>query len=357
MTSVENELLIGIQTPRIRVFPSSALRQPHDDKAVVSRASEAIDLASLTGLYLDEWQCGVLEDTLAVREETYWNDLLQREEPRWATNEHGTVVARQNGKGAVIEARCLAGLFLFGEKKIVYSAHQFKTAQEMFKRTRLLIERTPDLRREVQAIRESHVSEGIYLHSGQELTFNARSKSAARGFSCDTLFLDEAMMKLGSDEIEACRPTISARPNYQILLYGSAGTEESEYFGKQRARAKKVFDLGQQTNDSVPRFGWAEWSVELHNDYCPEDCTDHDDRGDVTTWLKTNPGAGERLRIETIQDEYDSMSVGGFNKERLSVGRWPVEGGGWLAIPKDSWETRANSASSLEGKLALALNT
>src|SRR6266568_4300964 len=295
MTSVENELLIGIQTPRIRVFPSSALRQPHDDKAVVSRASEAIDLASLTGLYLDEWQCGVLEDTLAVREETYWNDLLQREEPRWATNEHGTVVARQNGKGAVIEARCLAGLFLFGEKKIVYSAHQFKTAQEMFKRTRLLIERTPDLRREVQAIRESHGSEGIYLHSGQELTFNAR--------------------------------------------------------------AKKVFDLGQQTNDSVPRFGWAEWSVELHNDYCPEDCTDHDDRGDVTTWLKTNPGAGERLRIETIQDEYDSMSVGGFNKERLSVGRWPVEGGGWLAIPKDSWETRANSASSLEGKLALALNT
>jgi hypothetical protein len=52
----------------------------------------------------------------------------------------GLCVSRQNGKSAIVEARLLAGLFLFGEPRIVYSAHEFKTAKEIMRRVeRLLI--------------------------------------------------------------------------------------------------------------------------------------------------------------------------------------------------------------------------
>jgi hypothetical protein len=44
------------------------------------------------------------------------------------------IVSRQNGKGAILEARELAGLFQFGEELILHSAHEYRTAMEAFRR-------------------------------------------------------------------------------------------------------------------------------------------------------------------------------------------------------------------------------
>lgn len=358
--------LVGDQYPRLLVTPGSALRrQPDnrvdvslgsnpDNRAVVSLASEAIDLAALAGLELDPWQCLVLEQILTVRQDTYWNPFTNRDENRWAAAEFGLVVSRQNGKGSILEARELAGLFLFGERKIIHSAHLFDTSREAFKRIKFLIENTPELSRHVSRISNSHGDEGIFLKSGQELLFKARTKGGTRGFSGDLVVLDEAMARLGSEEVEAILPTVSARPNGQLLYFGSAGTQESEHFGRARNRALKVLNGGAPES----RFGWMEWSAELHNEYCETDCELHDSSEDPKTWAKTNPALGFRISLEHIEEtEFKAMSPAGFAKERLSVGDWPVEGGGWRVLPKTSWDERSNPLSQITGTFALALDT
>jgi hypothetical protein len=55
------------------------------------------------------------------------------------------VVGRQNGKNAILEARELAGLFLLGEKLIIHTAHEQKTASEHFRRMLNRIKGTPQL--------------------------------------------------------------------------------------------------------------------------------------------------------------------------------------------------------------------
>lgn len=321
---------------------------------VANRASEAIDLARLAGLELDPWQCLVLENMLAIRDEEYWDEINGCYENQWAASEFGLVVARQNGKGGILEARELAGLFLFGEKEIIHSAHLFDTSQKHFERVRRLIEDTPDLRSEVLQIKAGHGQEGIYLRSGQKLIFKARSGSAGRGFSAPLVVYDEAMMNLNSSVIEASMPTVSAQPNHQILYAGSAGTAEAEHFGRARNRAMKVI----AKEDREIRFGWMEWSVELCTSYCPPDCEDHDDPNDSRTWAKANPALGIRISEEYIREtEKKAMSPAGFAKERLSVGDWPAEDGGWRVISKAAWDDRRNALSQLQGKFCLALDS
>ena len=77
----------------------------------------------MAGLELDPWQRYVLDVALRVRPDD-----------RWAAFEVALIVARQNGKGAVLEARELAGLFLDlpDEKLILHSAHEFKTCSGAF---------------------------------------------------------------------------------------------------------------------------------------------------------------------------------------------------------------------------------
>lgn len=95
----------GHQIPRVTCWPQH----------VTSAGHEAVDLAASAGLILDPWQAFVLEHALG-----------ERGDGQWAAFEVGLVVPRQNGKGSVLEARELAGLFLFGEELILHSAHEFQ---------------------------------------------------------------------------------------------------------------------------------------------------------------------------------------------------------------------------------------
>lgn len=107
MTVLEGPVITrrGVQTPTITHVPEY-------ERTV---GPIAVELAQRAGLTLDPWQQLVLEGSMG-----------QREDGKWAAFESGLIVARQNGKGAVFEARVLAGLFLLDERLILFSAHEFK---------------------------------------------------------------------------------------------------------------------------------------------------------------------------------------------------------------------------------------
>jgi phage terminase large subunit-like protein len=324
MTSVldaPNDLR-GEQRPRVWSIPES----------VSSTGPEALELCRMAGLYLDAWQ-----------EFVFTNALGERPDGQWAAFEVGVDVARQNGKGAILEARELAGLFLLPEKLIIHSAHQFDTSLEAFRRLLFLIEDTPDLDRRVTRVSRSHGEEGIELKDGSRIRFRTRTKGGGRGFSCDCLMLDEAMF-LPESAHGALLPTLSARPNPQVWYTGSAVDQTVHENGVVFARIRERGHRG-----SDPRLAYFEWSADFAN---PEDV------GDATEgelWAQANPGLGIRITREHIAAEQRSMDPRTFAVERLGVGDWPrTDGSGEFVIDPEAWAELADEKSVLADPIILS---
>lgn len=299
----------------------------------------------MAGLELDDWQKWVLVNACAQRQSTYVNPKAKAWERQWAAKDVGLVVARQNGKGAILEARQLAGLYLprFGEKTIIHSAQDFATSGEHFRRVAGLIESTPVLRKKLKGAYEANGKERIELTDGSRLLFKTRTKKLGRGFSPQLVMLDEAMF-LDEDSMMALRPTLSAQPNPQIWFTGSAGLEDAYEFGRVRSRAMSAIASGKYD----PSVFFAEWSADVCTDFCLPNCDEHDPLGAEETWAKANPGYNIRIEFDTIDNEFrGGLSEEGFKVERLSVGRWPVEGDAWAVIDKDSWNAREDADSEI----------
>lgn len=274
-------MLLGAQEPRLLHAPS-----------VRANAWEDVsDLAKAYGLVLDEWQ----ENVLAA-------GMGERSDGKWAASTVGVNVPRQNGKGGLIEARELAGVLLFGEKTIIHSAHEQKTARVGFERIKAYFDNYDDLRKKVRSVMGAVGREHIKFRSGAELHFPARSKGAIRGFSIDCLILDEAQI-LGDPAWEAIKPTISARPNTQTWLLGTTPTplDDSAVFTRTRDRA---------LTGKSQRLCWCEWSASTGANL-----------DDAAVWAAANPAFGLRITRETVQSEREELSDDGFSRERLGI--WP----------------------------------
>jgi hypothetical protein len=302
----------GVQTPRVTCVPAY----------VDSTGQEAVDLAAAAGLHLDPWQQLVLRESLG-----------ERADGKWAAFEVGLIVSRQNGKGAILEARELAGLFLLGERLILHSAHEFKTASEAFRRVLGLIEGCPDLEREVKKVRTSHGDEGVELKSGQRLRFVARSTGSGRGFTGDCIVLDEAY-NLGPQAMAALLPTLSARPNPQLWYASSAGMPESVQLAAVRERALAGGSSG---------LAYFEWSA--------PDEADMDDRA---AWAQANPALGFRITEEFIGLERDAMPQAEFARERLGI--WE-DASKVTVIPLGVWQASFDAESEIDGPVAFAVDS
>lgn len=320
--------LFGHQRPRILSVPES----------YSSLGQQAIDLAAHAGLQLDPWQQFVLDQGLGLKED----------EKHWSAFEVGLIVSRQNGKGAVFEARELAGLFIFKEQMIIHTAHEFKTAQEAFRRILALIENTDELRRRVARVRTSHGDEGVELLSGQRLRFLARSGGSGRGFSGDCVIMDEAMI-LGDSAMGALLPTMAARPNPQLWYAGSAG------IGPLSSQLAHVRRRGLEGND--PSLAFFEWSIDPHVVECTMGCSEHDDPADPRAWAKANPGLGIRITQDYVARERPAMGAAVFARERLGVGDYPSDSADtWSVIGEDAWRALTDGESSASDPVAFSID-
>lgn len=282
-----------------------------------------MQLAAEAGLLLDPWQAFVLEHSLAIRD------------GRWAAFEVGLIVPRQNGKGSILEARELAGLFLIRERLLIHSAHQFDTSLEAFRRLLYLVEENPDFDRRVKRVSRSHGEEGIELKGGQRIRFRTRTKGGGRGFSSDCLILDEAMI-LPEAAHGALLPTLSARPNPQVWYTGSAVDQTIHEDGIVLTRAR---ERGLRGDD--PSLFFAEWSVEGSN---PEDVTPST-LASPEAVAQANPGLGIRITLDYVEKERASMATRNFAVERLGVGDWPTLGQDGGVISIEDWLELTDHAS------------
>lgn len=323
--------IVGDQFPRLQCVPDY----------VTSKGEDCIALAHIAGLDLDPWQRYIITNGLGV-------DAFGQ----WAAFQVLVIVSRQNGKGSILEARELGGLFLFKtDRLIIHTAHEHKTASEHYLRVWSLIEQTPDLSRRVIRHSSAYGREFIELkaqptiiigsagkhvqrNAKKRLIFIARSGGSGRGFTADCVVYDEDMI-LDAGKVGASLPSLFARPNPQVWFMGSAGLPNST----QLARVRRSMLAG-----TSKRLAGFEYSAEICNDYCPADCKDHDDPDDVRSIAKANPGLGIRLDLDTIRAASETMDTTEYNREVLGVGQYPAPDDGWLVIPK-KWYTATGDSS------------
>lgn len=272
----------GAQTPRVSTHPPF----------LTSAGEDALDLAESVGLVALPWQRYVVTQALG-----------ERENGNWASKNVSVWVPRQNGKGALIEIRVLAGLFLFGEKLILWSAHEYKTAQEGFLRIKELIQNAPDLDRLVARYWQANGEQGIELRTGQRLRFVARSGGSGRGFTGDMIILDEAQF-LQLAQIKALYPTLASKPNSQVWFLGTPPEDPAAW----------VYGLRERGEQGEPRLAHFDWGQELDLDD-PELLAKMADRD---RWYAANPSLGSLLSEEGCADELTALREG-FASERLGV--------------------------------------
>ena len=332
------QLLIGAQRPRLEHVPPIRFNNASQD---------CIGLAKTAGLYLDDWQDHVIGGMLG-----------QDENHLWAAFEVLIIISRQNGKGSILEARELFGLFIYpSDRLLIHTAHEHKTASEHFMRVWSLVDNTPELSKQVarhstaygREFIETKAKPTIILGAGgsqvrsrgrKRLIFIARSGSSGRGFTGDFVAYDEAMI-LDASKVSASLPSLSARPNPQVVYSGSAGLRTSTQLANVRRRG---------VSGESKSLAFYEWSISMHDEYCKADCTEHDgdDPESEAAIAKANPAYNIRIspRFIAVEREAFKGMPEEHARERLGVGTYPAAADGWLVIPK-KWYTNTLDPSKL----------
>lgn len=314
-------VLLGSRQPRVCSHPSYTR----------TFGPESVELAATAGLIADPYQADVMDVMLAVRPDN-----------KWVCPECGIVMPRQNGKGSIFEIRALAGLYLLGEPLIMWSAHEYKTAMEGFRRVLGLIENTDDLRRRVHKVSRTNGDEGIELNGDggrlitgrQRLRFIARSKGSGRGFTGHCNLMDE-VFAYTEDQQAALMPTVSAVANAQIVYASSPPLDA--------VTGQPLFALKRRGESGTdPSLGWFDWGQPPGVDL-----------DDPEVWAAANAAMGIRISEEAIARERRSMTPEAFGRERLGI--WP-ETAGTSVISPELWSDLADPGAGQPTDVVFAVD-
>jgi phage terminase large subunit-like protein len=306
------------------------------------------------GQVLDLWQRDAVDVMLAVRDDG-----------QWACFECAEIVARQNGKGAILEARALAGFFLLGERLIMWSAHEYKTAMEAFRRVKQLvralgIEINENLYEVdgilVKVINTNGEESFERLDTGARIKFVARSKGSGRGFSADCNIIDEAFAYTPEQQ-SALLYTLSARPNPQIIYTSSPplSGDSGEILYALRHRGDPTLDREPEDGPWAqdPSLSWRDWGM-------GGDLGDLSgvDLADMDCWAATNPALGVRITLETVGRERRASrgTPADFARERLGI--WPpeIKTNTSQVIAAELWEALSEPDSERPTQVAFAVD-
>lgn len=248
------------------------------------RGDDAIDLAAVCGLYLDDWQQEILRCSLGYTEEQVFS-----------ARQMLLLCTRQQGKNIILEARELAGLFLLHEPIMGHTAQEQRTAIGSYRRVKAHIMNAIDVLPNADKIRWlentteisislPQVKKGRDKREASRLIFTPRTSNALRGYTVNLLVIDEAY-SYTADQAAALEPTQNQATNPQLWLTSSTGMPEST-----ELLAKREMGLSQ----ALPDMGFFEYKAD---DGC--------DPGDESQWFKALPGLRTgRTPISEIRSQY-----------------------------------------------------
>ncbi len=159
------------------------------------------------------------------------------------------------------------------------------------------------------AFRRQTGMESFRCANGSTLELSATEQASGHGPTLDQAVLDECWAQLDSRLEAAARPAMSTRPEAQMFLLSTAGTEESLWWRSKIDDGRARAEAGQRSG--VAFFEWA--------------AADDDDPDDEATWWSCMPALGRTVSVETIRADRDGMEPAEW--ERAYLNRWKSSGG------------------------------
>jgi len=265
----------GCSKPRLG---SRSLKKP-------SKFDEVAKFAEALGWELMPWQVHVLTESLRYEKNGEWSRSMV-----------GILVARQQGKSALMRLRLLAGIYLWEETWIAM-AQTLKQAEHQ------LYQAYDDL---VAAGLWDESRMKFYQANGRQSlkigrgswTILAANRDAVRGFT-GSLWVDE-LREIPEEAWTAALPVTTSYPNAQVYVTSNAGSDHSTVLNELRSTALTFQD------DS---FGWFEWSADPELSHL-----------DVEGWKQANPALGYRTKVKVLEDALKTSRMEAFLTERLC--RW-----------------------------------
>jgi phage terminase large subunit-like protein len=256
-----------------------------------SLGSQVAELAERINQPLLEWQKLILDDMCKIDKESLFirkTSLL--------------LIARQSGKSHLARMRCLAGLFMFGEKDILIMSSNRAMAMKSFNIMADIIERNDWMRSQLKdgdpkkGIRRTNGDERIILASGAQLEVAAATSDGARGRTADFLWIDE-LREVSEAAMDAAKSVTLARKNSQRLFTSNAGDAWSTVLNS----------LHESCRNYPPKsLGYYEYSAP---DFC--------DIWDRKAWAMANPSMGHLITEAAIEETIASSTADAARTETL----------------------------------------
>lgn len=301
---------------------------------------------------------------------TFYPSQKRELELMLARNENGEPSAlsigiskpRQNGKSYAARYYAVY-MSVFEHRQVLYSAHHSTTTNKMFKAMCDLFEspeRYPEFANDVKKISRARGYEGIYfkdwkdkngqIRDGGCIEFATRTNSGSRGGTYSVIVIDEAQ-ELTAEEQEGMLPTISAASDVK----DSGKMPQQIFIGTPpgiTCHGTVFKDMHETAHSAEPGSAWwLEWGIVTDNlaDFIQTQ------QQAVDYAYMTNPAMGYRIAEKTVLNEYETMRLDGFARERL--GYWTPNFKKKIdyAINKDAWNACASADFKPEGKTAYGI--
>ncbi|MGZ6788372.1 MAG: hypothetical protein ACXVGQ_00310 [Mycobacteriaceae bacterium] len=246
------------------------------------------------------------------------------------------ICCRQNMKTGLFKQAAVGWLYVTEQRLVVWSAHEMSTTRDALRDLEGLITGSPALSKRLakgsnNGVYDANGQERIELETGQRILFKARTFSGGRGLTGDKVILDEAFA-LQPAMMGALLPTLTARPDPQVLYGSSAGKAESHVLRDVRDRGRA---------GSSPRLSYLEWLAPREE--CETPGCEHPKIGAVGCALdrehlriRANPTLTTgRITLETLEGLRQELPPEEFARECL--GWWDEEDDRVWVLPKAHW--------------------
>jgi hypothetical protein len=282
-------------------------------------------IAHALGKPLMPWQQHVVDLALEVDPAT----------GRLAYREVRLTVPRQSGKTTLILAkniwRMADAARLGGRQNLVYVAQTRNKAREKF---------VDDYLEELTAAprlkgrwtkRLSNGSESIRWENGSRWGIESTTEKAGHGPTLDVGDIDEAFAQIDDRAEQAMKPAMITRPQPQLWVVSTAGTEDSLYLNDKVDTGREFAQAGIDRG-----VCYIEWSA-----------PDGADPADPATWWTCMPALGHTVTQEAVAADFASMKLAEFSRAYLNWKR--PKAFGEQVIDAEKWAACQDPASQLDG--------
>lgn len=247
-------------------------------------------------------------------------------------------VMRQSGKSTlVLSLECERCLMWGPNQRVAYTAQTGWDARRKVIDDHAPVLMASPLGEAVTRVLRGAGSEGIVWTNGSRVDVMASSASAGHGRVLDYGVIDEAFDDTDDRREQAILPAMATKPNGQMLVVSTAGTDESVYLRRKVEAGRHAAEA-----DRGSGIAYFEWSI-------PADA----DVDDPEVWWEFMPALGWTITPPVVAHARQTMSDSEFRRGF---------GNQWTAtehekvIPDSVWQKVSDPLASPSGRLRFALD-